>query len=191
VGFPSGLFSYAYGQGNAGRLFVSTPLLTMDGGVIAAGAAANSHGNGGSIELSLGRLTLAGGAQIHSARFGAGRGGQVTVTATETIAIAGLDREGFPSRLSSNVFGQGNGGDVFVATPTLRMDGGLIQANLVQGSRGNGGNLVVQVGRLTLTGGAEIGSGEAGIISLDAPGYRGYLSASGPAASAAWGAVGI
>ena len=44
-----------------------------------------------------------------------------------------------------------------ILTPSLRMDEGLILAD----SSGRGGDIEVRVGRLTLTGGAQIGSNSA------------------------------
>jgi hypothetical protein len=118
-GNPSGLFSNAFSSGDAGRLSISTPLLTMDKGLIQALAAQDSRGNAGSLEVRLGRLTLTGGAQISSGTQGSGRGGELTVAATDAISIAGRGSEGFRSGLFSNTQGSGNAGELLAASAPL------------------------------------------------------------------------
>jgi filamentous hemagglutinin family protein len=90
----SGLFNNAFSNGNAGRLFVSTPLLSMDGGFIQSGTAPESRGNAGDLEVRGGRLTLTEGAEISTSTDGSGRGGMLTVMASEAITIRGQDSQG-------------------------------------------------------------------------------------------------
>ena len=47
----SGLYSNAFSSGEAGRLAVATPLLTMDNSLIQAVAAADSRGNAGGLDV--------------------------------------------------------------------------------------------------------------------------------------------
>jgi large exoprotein involved in heme utilization and adhesion len=157
-GNTSGLFSNTFGSGDAGRLVVSALTLTMDGGLIQA---IGEIGNASDIEVRVGRLTLTNGAQIDSRTDSVGRGGQLSVMASEAITIAGEDRAGFPSGLFSNTFGSGDAGRLVVSTPLLTMDDGRIVANTV--GSGHAGSLEVQVGRLTLTGGAQIDTGTRGV----------------------------
>ena len=60
-----------------------------------------SSGDGGKVTVDVGRLTLTGGARISTNSQGEGRGGALTVMATDTISIAGTDSEGTPSGLFS------------------------------------------------------------------------------------------
>jgi filamentous hemagglutinin family protein len=172
----SGLFTSTSGPGDAGRLFVSAPLLTMDDGVLSTRALAptpteplGSRGDAGSLEVRVGRLTLTGGAQISSNTSGPGRGGELTVVATDMIAIAGRSLPGV-SGLSSSTSGPGNAGRLFVSAPLLTMDDGVLSTRANPGSRGDAGSLEVRVGRLTLTGGAQISSSTSG------PGRGGTLT---------------
>jgi filamentous hemagglutinin family protein len=130
-------------------------------------------GNGGDIVMSVGRLTLTDGSGIFSSSRGAGRGGDLTVTAREAIAMTGRDQGGNPSGLFSNAFRLGDGGRLFVSAPTLTMDAGEIEASTTEGSRGHAGGAEVWAGRLTLTGGARIdtstsGSGRGGELRVAA-----------------------
>jgi filamentous hemagglutinin family protein len=167
----SGLFSIAQAGGNVGDIVVSTPALTMDASLILARTEFGSLGNAGNIEVNVGRLTLTNGAQINGATRGAGRGGTITVSATDTIAISG--REGaLASGLFSLTTSSGNAGRVVVSAPTLRLeDGGEIQASTL--GNGQAGAITLQVGRLTVTQGGRIdssstGAGPGGMVTIGA-----------------------
>ena len=152
---------------------IVTPVLTMTGGTLIS-TRTIGNGNAGDIAITVGRLTLADGAQISSSSgriifrptpddtrlvVGTGKGGTVQVTATDAIVIAGRDPTGRGglSGIASATRGPGQAGRVEVSTPQLIMaDGGQITTE-TQGT-GRGGDVVVQVGRLSLTGGAQIRS---------------------------------
>jgi filamentous hemagglutinin family protein len=165
---PSGVFSNASGSGDGGRIIISTPTLTMDDGLLQTLTMTGSSGNAGIIDVRAGRLTLTGGAQIDSSTQGPGRGGDVSVVATEATSITGVS-----SALRSNTLSSGDAGRVFVSTPLLTMDArGIIQASTLLGS-GNAGSIDVRAGRLTLTGGALIssstyGMGRGGDVTVEA-----------------------
>jgi filamentous hemagglutinin family protein len=164
-GNQSGLFSNAFSLGDAGRVFVSTPTLTMDDGDIQAGTVTRSRGNAGGAEVRVGRLTLSGGAQIDSSTSGVGRGGEVTVVATEAISIAGHDREDIRIRsgLFSTANASGDAGRLFVSAPLLESAGGRILGRTLGG--GHAGDIELRVGRLTLTEGAQIFNGTGTAVS--------------------------
>jgi filamentous hemagglutinin family protein len=167
-GNRSGLFTNTFASGNGGRLRVFAPTLTLEGGAIQAAVGRESRGNAGDIEVRGERLTLTGGAQIATSTLGQGRGGAVSVVATEALSITGSD-----SGLFSNVFSTGDAGRLFVFAPTLSMENGLIQAVAARDSRGNAGDIEVRGERLTLTGGAQIsastrGSGRGGQVTVTA-----------------------
>jgi large exoprotein involved in heme utilization and adhesion len=196
-GAKSGLFSNALGRGDGGKVSVSAPTLTMsDRGAIDAHTAGD--GNAGNIEAQVGTLTLTGGAQIqarsgvaefkegvltHSGTGGPGRGGDVTVRATDSITISGRDSDGNYSGLGNGTVNKGDAGRLSISTPLLQIDGGRISAGTL--GDGNAGNIDVQVGQLTLTGGAII-STSVGVrqftdssfplISTGGPGRGGELT---------------
>lgn len=92
----SGILSTTFGGGDAGTISITTPALALDGEAL-IDARTLGDGNAGDVHLAVARLTLAGGAQIGSSSgiaapgappvVGAGQGGSVTVTATESIAL--------------------------------------------------------------------------------------------------------
>jgi large exoprotein involved in heme utilization and adhesion len=162
AGVRSGLLGNTRGSGDAGDLFVSAPLLTLDGSFIQAVADQGSRGHAGAVEVRVGRLTLTGGAQIGSFTWGPEHGGPLTVTATEAVTITGrrLQAGGLIARsgLFSSTLSSGDAGRLVVSTPTLQlMDAGVISAATL--GEGNAGDIEVQVERLSLTGGGQIFTG--------------------------------
>jgi filamentous hemagglutinin family protein len=167
-GTKSGLFSNALGKGDGGKVSVSASTLTMsDRGIVDAHTVGDS--NAGNVEVQAGRLTLTGGAQIlarsgvlefkegvltPSGTGGPGRGGDLTVRATEAIVIAGSDSDGNFSGLFNNTVNKGDTGKLYVSAPVLQIDEGRINASTL--GDGNGGDIDVQVGKLTLQNGGEI-----------------------------------
>jgi filamentous hemagglutinin family protein len=182
------------GRGRAGRVVLSAPTLHMENALINATAAGG--GRGGDIEVRVGRLTLTGAAEIRSSAFGfeEGQGGDVRITATDSVSISGHQVVSFPfdpfdlslnvSGISANAFPSGHAGRVTISTPTLTMDEGFISTSAVFGS---GGAIEVRVGRLTLTGGAQIGSstgeqgqgGDVRITATDSVSISGRLNLPG------------
>jgi hypothetical protein len=122
-GDDSGLVANAFSEGNAGSIAISTPRLTMQGGLIEATATEGSSGHAGNIDVRGGRFTLTGGAHITSGTESVGRGGDLTVVATEAITLAGRNRVRH-SGLFSSTFGPGDAGRLFVSTPLLTITGG-------------------------------------------------------------------
>ncbi len=167
-GVKSGLFSNALGKGDGGKVSVTASTLTMaDRGTIDAHTVGDA--NAGNVDVQAGTLTLAGGAQIQagsglieykesvptpSGTGGLGRGGNVTVNATDTISLSGGDSDGNPSGLFTNTVNKGDAGKLSVSAPLLQIDGGRISSSTL--GAGNAGNLDVQVGQLTLAGGGRI-----------------------------------
>jgi filamentous hemagglutinin family protein len=158
---PSGLFSNTFGSGDAGRITISTPLLTMDGSFIQAGVAPNSRGNAGNIEVQVRQLTLTGGGEISTSTFGVGRGGVVSVTASESVSIAGRDTDGVPSGLFSSTSGTGAGGSIRVQARALQLqDEGTISARST--GTGNAGSIQLQVGDTFLSENGRVSTATAG-----------------------------
>jgi hypothetical protein len=120
--------SRAFASGDAGHLSVSTPLLTMDGGRIQATGLQGSRGNAGSLEARVGRLMLTGGAQIDTSTLGSGRGGDLSVVATEATSLTGRGSLLPQTGLFSVANASGDAGRLFVSAPLLNIVGGRIQA---------------------------------------------------------------
>ncbi|MBI3801151.1 MAG: S-layer family protein, partial [Deltaproteobacteria bacterium] len=166
------IFSGTLGPGQGGDIKLEVGKLALDGGFISAQTL--SDGNAGDIEVRVGKLTISNGGVIASSAGsfgpsgdligGSGHAGNITVIAIDAISIAGRDRDGFTSGLFTDAFkGSGDGGHLFVSAPTVTIgDGGEIFAGTSPTSTGNAGDIRLEVGRLAITGDADIASSTAG-----------------------------
>ncbi|MEG4812387.1 filamentous hemagglutinin N-terminal domain-containing protein [Microcoleus sp. F8-D3] len=163
-GFPSGLFTQSTG-------------LATD----------SDAGNADNLTVTTRQLTVRDGAAISADTFAGGRGGSLTVNASESIEVTGTSgivpaevsplvrADGrLPSRLTAVTTGSGAAGSVTIDTGLLRVGDGASVA--VDGSRGTGsaGNLEVTASNIRLDRGtitAETRSGDFGNINLQASNY--------------------
>jgi large exoprotein involved in heme utilization and adhesion len=197
------IMSITSGAGNGGSITLNVGTLTADNGSsimsITSGA-----GNGGSIALNVGTLTVDNSASIMSTTGGGGDGGSVTVTADRidlefsgsvasstsaggrggNISLKANEVNILGATLSTDVYGEGAGGEVLVdAVHTALEDGSITThkwvsgdnssgAITIQGSSltlngnsliqsiteiaGKGGDVIVNVDNLTVTGGASL-----------------------------------
>jgi filamentous hemagglutinin family protein len=137
-------------------------------------ASTSGDGRAGDIVIQAESLTLMGGGGLFSTSgipdptgqlvVGTGAAGNILVTATTSVALGG------GSQMSTSTAG-GAGGQVHLVTPNLNIDGGSIAAETVGASRA--GDIVLEVGRLTLMGGARIdsstlGAGPGGTVTVTA-----------------------
>lgn len=147
-----------YGSGQGVDLTVrASESVTLSGGtpLYPSGLFARSNrsatGNGGNLTIATRRLTLTDGAQISTDTLGAGDAGNVTIDASDAIEAIGRNAANLnSSRGASGLFAQ-------------------VRRN----ASGNGGNLTLRTGRLTVQAGAQIssntfGSGSAGTIAIQA-----------------------
>lgn len=132
-------------------------------------------GNGGNITIETRRLLIQDGGLISSATYTAGRAGNVTIKAGESVELIGTN-------------------------PDSTVLGGIVtgvEFDLITGIRatGNGGNLTIQTRRLLVQGGGQIASstradGNAGDLLIDAS-ESVELVGAGPDADAVIGSSGL
>ena len=167
----SAIRSGSHGDGDGGTISISTPVLTMDCSGIVAEAGIYSSGDAGDVLLEVGSLALTSGAQIQTSTEGVGQGGDITITATDSVSILGCNIEGYQSALISSTWGGGKGGTISISAPSLTIDEGGLAAQ--SAADADAGNILVNVGILRLTNGARImtstfDSGAGGNIDLQA-----------------------
>jgi len=184
----SGILSRTYGSGNAGNISMDVGSLAIEGGAridsstqegstgdggnvnISAGdyisisgfgtsskygvysstLSTNSYGSGnaGNISLSTGSLTLTGGGQIGANTFGTGTGGEVSITASGNVSLSGfvenIDGSPISSGIYSRTYSSGNAGSISMNVGSLTLEGGArIDSSTVTGSTGNGGEISI------------------------------------------------
>lgn len=89
-----------------------------------------SEGVGGDITLTTANLNITGGAQIATSTTGSGKGGNLTVSASNSINISGSSAFGSSGLFANAIAGDGSGGNVFVNTEFLSLtDGATISVS--------------------------------------------------------------
>ncbi|MBD2342129.1 filamentous hemagglutinin N-terminal domain-containing protein [Calothrix sp. FACHB-156] len=181
------------GQGDAGSVFIQakdTVLLT-DGTGIYSSVEQGAVGNGGSIEIKAGSLSILKGSEINTRTVGQGNGGKIAINANETISVDGFgnDNKIFSRIISSvNPSGTGNAEDIQIKTGSLSVTSGAFISSSTLG-QGNAGNIIIDARENVLFDRASAFSGvgnqalgnagniyiKAGLVSLK---NNTYLSAS-------------
>ena len=170
-----------FGAGDAGNLTVITDRLTAIGkgadgfpsglfGSVQPGAT----GQGGSLNLTTGDLTLRDGAQIFADTFGLGDAGSLAILATRSVTLTGFAADGATSALSASVNADatGTGGDLTLSTPSLTLqEGGLISVGTF--GQGESGNLSVTADTIAITGTTPDGTVSSGLYAQVDPGAVG------------------
>jgi filamentous hemagglutinin family protein len=184
-----------YGSGSAGTVRISaTGMLLLDGisGPNQAGdtpfissdsvSSANMTsglGPAGVVTVTAQNIVLRGAAVISSSAYADGRGGDVSVTAFDSITIDGSSApSGFGTSISAAASGTGNAGDVSVSAANgITIIGNAstfttgISAQASPGSGGSAGRVTVSAGSLTIINQGVIssdtgGSGNAGDVTV-------------------------
>ena len=176
VGLSRGgqLLTTTSSSNRAGDITVKTPDLQLSGatsglfaGTTSAGDAGNltiqSRGSGQSV-----RVNLQDSAQISASTSSSGRGGQLTITAPESITLTGNG-----SIIAAGTGGNGAGGDLRLQTNTLTVQD---QAGVTVSSSdtGNAGSLFVDANRVVVNSGGSIragtsSAGRGGQLTITAP----------------------
>ncbi|MEQ9621223.1 two-partner secretion domain-containing protein, partial [Coleofasciculus chthonoplastes] len=96
----------------------------------------------GDLKIETRRLIVRDGAVIGASTSNSGRGGNLTVNASELVELIGTAPNGFPSGLSTDTIGTGDAGNLIINTRRLvARDGAGVSASTY--STGKGGNLTV------------------------------------------------
>lgn len=163
------------GAGAAGSVSVTADRLTLlAGGNISSNANGQQTGDAGSVMVNAGELVMDGGS-IESETFGTGNAGDVTIVA-DTIRMLNSGRISSSAAVCVDLSCQasGNAGSVTVRARILDMTSTASIDTSTNGV-GDAGDILVDVGRLTLSGNALIASsanpgasGNAGFVEVRA-----------------------
>ena len=179
---PEQVLSPALGTGPEGSIRIEAPAITVTEGAI-VGTPSLGPQDAGDIVLRGERITISDGGLVNSAAVFAGAGGKIDLAATQSITVAGRNRHGDAAGVGSATAGLGAAGSVSLRAPLIRIDDhgaigtGSIPISLEEigalPSGGAAGGILVEAGRLFVTGGAQIDSssltqGAAGDIRIRA-----------------------
>jgi filamentous hemagglutinin family protein len=170
------VFASTFGSGDGGNIVVTVGSVSIEKGNLFADT--EGVGNAGNITLTANSLDIEGSGMIETDTLGTGMGGEITVTANQiTIKVSGQNNQ--PSGISSGTFFEGAGGDVHVIANSIFIDGGnmpiIFFSNGITAqagfNSGDAGDVTVQTGILTITGGGQIssstfGRGNGGRVSV-------------------------
>ncbi len=173
------------GEGKGGSVFIDARdgslLLSASSYISTAVDNPTAQGEGGNIDILAKNISLILGSRLEALTRGVGAAGNIRITASGVIDIAGADVAGLYSGLqTSSEAGSGSpGGNIIINSPgqpqgTLRIaDGGYLSARTQ--SDFTGGNIEINVNNLALSGGGQLvtsatslGSGAAGSITVNA-----------------------
>ncbi|MEH2000635.1 MAG: filamentous hemagglutinin N-terminal domain-containing protein [Nostoc sp.] len=164
-----------YGQGNAGNVNINAQgAVTVAGqkddlnSGISSFVFTGATGNGGNINIKSSSFTLSNHAYLNTDILGQGNAGNIQITTGKLKATNGGD-------IHSSIFGKGNAGNISInALDNIVFDTKSdVSSNVSKEGVGNGGNIYLKTGSLSLTNGSEVstnvsGQGNAGNITIEA-----------------------
>jgi filamentous hemagglutinin family protein len=132
------------GKGNAGSVTVNTTnAVSLVGSKIYSTVEAGGMGKGGNIDIQAGSLSLRDGVTISASSTGKGDAGNFNANVTGTFDIAGT-KNGIASRIFIvNTGKEGNGGNISVNAGSLSLQDGAQLSTSISG-QGNAGNVTVK-----------------------------------------------
>jgi filamentous hemagglutinin family protein len=165
--------SLARGGGGSGDIhIVAEDIQLTDSSGISNTAQAMSIKPAGNLTIATARLNLQRNSTIDSTHRGYSHGGEITITATDSVQLTERNSDNQPSAITSNAYNTANGGKITVHTPALFLrDGAVIQTATLADSTGNAGNITLETNELHLETQAGIiantaGTGVGGAIDI-------------------------
>ncbi len=150
--------------GHAGNISIDSPVIVLDGGHITTNT--SGSGNAGNVTVQAGTLLLDRGGIMTASTDGDGRGGIITISATDSVTMS------IGSTIGSNGFGNGDLGQIFITSKAVTVTEG---AGISSSSLGTGqpGGITIQADTIHLSEGglivaSSLGSANGGRISLNA-----------------------
>jgi filamentous hemagglutinin family protein len=115
----TGLFAGTQQRDGVG-IMVSAPTVELAGGRIATASGPGNAGSPGPIAIQAGRLVLVDGGVVDATSNGSGRGGTVTVSASDAVVIA-HGRDGVRSEIRADGFGAGDAGAIAISASDVEL----------------------------------------------------------------------
>jgi filamentous hemagglutinin family protein len=149
-----------FGTGNAGNVQIIANQIIVDGttsdGEFATGivsqVAPMAIGSGGNVTIETDSLTVSNGGTVSASTFGNGKAGTVRVKANTIDVKSGASQGQFISTIASQVLtGKGDGGEVILDVTSLRITGGAT-VSASTNSNGNAGNVKIKAEQIVIDG---------------------------------------
>jgi len=136
----SGIGANTLGAENGGEVLVRTTEIDLsESSQLSAGVVGTGTGTGGNLTIDTGRLLVRDGSQVLVPTDGAGKGGILRITATDSVELIGTSADRRSSLVTRSV-GSGDAGDLTIDTQRLLLrDGAQVLAGTF--GAGKGGSL--------------------------------------------------
>ena len=139
-----------FGNGKAGDIdIITSESVELIEGRIIAQVEPGATGDGGSLTIQTPRLRAERGGQVSTGTLGSGNGGDLRISASESVQVIGASSEN-PSALLAGTQGDGNAGNLTIDTGQLIIREGQVRADTTMGGRG--GNLTVNATSVEVSG---------------------------------------
>ena len=187
------ILASTFNQGDGGNIEINADTVDLIGvstnkqfrsGVFSENSGIDFSANAGSVTLNSRILNLQDGGAISTQTFNQGKGGDLTVTARESLNISGISPSSLPkpnnpffrSALVTTTGGEGSAGNIkIVDTGIIKIeDGGVISASSL--NQGDGGNIEINADALEIIGVSPNGEFRNGLFSLT-PGVDSFSTA--------------
>ncbi|KAF3889333.1 beta strand repeat-containing protein [Tolypothrix bouteillei VB521301_2] len=134
------IISSTFGEGDSGKISITVlDTISLDTeGIYNNIQQRDAVGNSGGISITTASLSVINGAQINSFTRGQGNAGNITIQARDAVTFDGIDSNGNLSALYSNVLagGVGNGGNISITAGSLSLtNGGYLNSGIREASR--------------------------------------------------------
>ena len=159
---------FGFGQGRGGNIQLVAPQVEIQGFDPSSQTGSPSFivtttfgtGPAGNVSVQAGTLTVTGSSTLGSSSAGDGRGGDVSILASQSVAVSGQDTNLGPSTIVTASQAGGDAGSLTLSSPSVTVsDGAAITSVSVAG---RAGDINVNVARLNINGGATINSHSQG-----------------------------
>ncbi|MCK5876994.1 MAG: S-layer family protein, partial [Candidatus Marithrix sp.] len=171
-----GIISNSFGKGDAGHIFINTPYLKIDQGTI--DTSTKGEGNGGNIDINVVKMDITEGGIVASDSYSTGNGGEINITATESLSLIDKriflrpEQADFTSFIGSASVDEGDGGHTIINTGKLILDGSVIASN--SHINGDAGEILINADSIDLINGGSISAtvmsqstGQGGSVTLN------------------------
>lgn len=161
------------GSNAASNINISSPSITLDGGIVSTLIGNNPFGTlfNGNIVINSNEVNLLNGSVIVSSTQADNiPGGNIDIN-TSSLSISGFDRNNSPSQILSQSFSDANSGEISITANSIDLESSLINVDTASTFTENtAGSISIETNSINLTNGAQIGassiSGQGGTINI-------------------------
>jgi len=134
--------TFGFGDGGSIRIKARDTVSFLTEGGAYSRVQPQAVGKGGDINITTGSLVVADGSFLAASTLGKGNSGNVTVNATDSVSLSGVNKTAFPGGLYSEVATAetGDGGNINITAKTLTVTNGARLATDTNG-RGKAGSI--------------------------------------------------